>query len=97
MRALVYPLFQEVYVTGLLAGAEQALLTTRDSLVGLFERFGFEATGIHVNDAVAGQLALMRLNLRDFTHLKAIGSVLLDAVDLAAMNIISTEAADGRV
>jgi predicted GNAT family N-acyltransferase len=88
MRALAYPLFQEVYVTGLLAGAQRALLTTRPNLVGIFERFGFRTMGPEIEDEIAGRLVLMELWPHDVPHLKAIRSVLLDAPGLqAASNI----------
>jgi hypothetical protein len=79
MRALAYPLFQEVYVTGLLAGAQRGLLTTRHNLVRIFERFGFRTVGVAIEDAVAGPLEAMELRLRDLSYLRAIRSALLEA------------------
>jgi len=82
IRALVYPLFQEVYVIGLLAGAQRALLTTRHDLIGIFERFGFRTMGIEIDDDIAGPLVPMELRPYDVSHLRAIRSCLLDAPGL---------------
>lgn len=40
-RPMINDLFKEVYHTGVTIGAEQCLVSTRDELVSLFERFGF--------------------------------------------------------
>lgn len=78
----MYPLFQEVYVIGLLAGAERALLTTRRELIGIFERFGFRTMGLQIDDDIAGPLVPMELRPHDLSHLRAIRSCLLDAPGL---------------
>jgi hypothetical protein len=79
MRALVYPLFQEIYVIGLLAGAQKALIMTRRELIGIFERFGFRTMGLQIDDEIAGPLVPMELRPYDVAHLRAIRSCLLEA------------------
>ncbi len=89
MRALAYPMFQEVYVTGLLAGAQRALLTTRRDLIGVFEKFGFQTMGLQIDDDIAGPLELMELRMYDVTHLRSIKSSLLDAPGLQTVFNVS--------
>jgi len=66
-------------VTGLLAGAQRALLTTRRNLIGIFERFGFRIMGLEIEDNIAGPLVPMEFRARDVSHLRATRSCLLDA------------------
>ncbi|MGV7212206.1 N-acyl amino acid synthase FeeM domain-containing protein [Bradyrhizobium sp. UFLA05-112] len=76
-RAVIVPLFCEVYRTGMLAGATCCVIGTRSDLVGIFERFGFRETGFHIRDPIAGRIHNLNLNPYDLAHLKKVASPLL--------------------
>lgn len=76
-RALIIPLFKEVYRCGLLVGAKECLIGTRDELVPIFERFGFARTDTVVVDPVAKHMNVLCLQVDDIDHLTRINSPLL--------------------
>ena len=75
-RAVIIPMFQEVYRCGLLAGAKECLLGTRDELVSIFERFGFVRTETVVVDPVAKHMNVLCLQLDNVEYLTRINSPL---------------------
>jgi hypothetical protein len=74
---MIVPLFRELYRHGLLSGAEQCYLATRDDLVPMFTKIGFRKTERIVDDPFAGQLNVLRFDLFDFTSLNRLHSPLM--------------------
>jgi predicted GNAT family N-acyltransferase len=76
-RALIKPLFIEVYRIGLLSGAQHCIVGTRDDLTAIFERFGFRRTDTEVNDPVASHIHVLDLDSHDLNHMRSVKSPLL--------------------
>ncbi|MET3614945.1 putative GNAT family N-acyltransferase [Rhizobium aquaticum] len=70
-----------VYEAGLSLGAKNALLAARQQMLALFDRFGFIRTRECFEDAVAGSMHIMRLDMTDRENLIACRSPLLKTHD----------------
>ncbi|MBI5129070.1 MAG: hypothetical protein HZA66_06485 [Rhodopseudomonas palustris] len=95
-RALIVPMFQQVYRSGLLAGARQCLLATRTELIPLFGKFGFVPLGRTLNDPVAGHLEILALDAFDFAHLASVASPYLPIARSLLGRLVDAEDAAGR-
>lgn len=80
-RTSILDLMRHTYSVGLRQRVRYALLATRSSLIPMFERFGSETTGRHLQDPVAGRLEILALDLLNRGHLSAVSSPLLCELD----------------
>jgi hypothetical protein len=87
-RALIKPLFIEVYRIGLLSGARHCILGTRDDLTAIFERFGFRRTDAELRDPVASHIHVLDLDLDDADHMRSVNSPLLPFAKTANNTVI---------
>lgn len=75
-RAMIVPMFRQMYRSGLIAGARECFIATRSDLVPVFGRFGFRAIADRSSDP--GRRQILKLALHDLDHLERINSPLRD-------------------
>lgn len=71
-RAMIVPLFWEIYQSCVSIGAKHCLVGTRNELIGLFERFGFTLTGQKICDPIASEIHILNLdiNAHDLSYIQ---------------------------
>ena len=80
-KFLIPSMFRAVYSCGFLGGAEHGVVAAKQSLVPMFEKFGFRKTERAIFDSYSGSLEILVLKLRDRDHLAHVRSPLLLTFD----------------
>jgi predicted GNAT family N-acyltransferase len=80
-RALMTSALREAYRLGLRNGIEVAVAATRRYLVPFFGRFGWVPSGQIYEEAIAGEMHVLALHLRNRAHLQVTHSILLELLE----------------
>jgi hypothetical protein len=80
-RALMTSALREAYRLALRNGIEFAVAATRHYLVPFFGRMGWAPSGQIYREAIAGEMHVLTLRLRDRAHLQSAHSIFLDLLD----------------
>ena len=73
-HALLPALFRQVFRAVVLSGARYGLVSAREAVAPLFERFGYRRSTLQIDDRIAGPLIPLMLDGDDLDHMRNVRS-----------------------